>query len=310
MINWIICALAIWIGFLIYLTMTDQRVHYHDQNLTDGRLPMWRHGRCWWYITPRDENKYRHGPGAHAEWSILPHDSGATLDITVLGDEGEDIELHIKIPYLISLWFTLERLPLLDRIPYKWRRTYGYETSIKWHSGTLWLHVFHTDAWGSGTAANWLPRWIHVWRSVGYKEYRGVGFYISFDFDRLILGSRERTEENIGEPIIMEIPIEPDNQLGLRYYATFQRQVETRWRSHLPWRKRVAEYWEISTDNPPMHAGKGENSWDQDDDGIMGCSVAADTVEDAVRQYVEKCQRDREKYGLPDAVDRARRGTL
>lgn len=301
-INGILILLTIWIIFLIYLTMTDQRVHYHDQNLTDGKGTMWRHGRAWWYITPRDENKWRHGPGVHLEWSVSRH-SHFDIDITVLGDDGDDIQLHLGIPWLISLYFTLERLPLFDRIPYKWRRTYGYQTSLAFYGGTLWVKVFHTDMWGSGPIMRWLPRWISIWKSVGYKdEWRGVGFYISFNFDRLILGSYERTERNIGEPIIREIPIEPDNRLGLHYFATFQKQEEVRWRGNFPWRKKRALYWEISTDHPPLHAGKGENSWDQDDDGIMGCSVTAETVEDAVVRYQEKCQRDRKKYGLPDVI--------
>lgn len=309
MINWIILALAIWIAFLIYLTLTDQRVYYHDQNLTDGKQPMWRHGRAWWYITPRDENKWRHGPGARLEWSV-GRDSHLTIDLTILDDEGDDIQIGLGLPWLFRAWFTLTHLPLFDRIPYKWRRNFGYQTSLKIYSGSIWIHVLHSEMWGAAPVWRRSPSWISIWKSVGYKEYRGVGFNISFNFDRLIFGKHERTEENIGESVQREIPIEPDNRLGLRYYGMFQQKRETRWRSHFPWRRRRAVYWDIEVRDPPLHAGKGENSWDLDDDGIVGTSAFVDTIEEAIADYQDRVQRDRKKYGLPNVIYNAQRGVI
>ena len=301
MISWIIAALAIWIAFLIYLTMTDQRVRYHDQNLTDGKGPLWRHGRAWWLIETRDTEHWRHGPGARLEWSV-GRDSHFAVEVTILDDEGDDIQIGLGVPWLFRCWLTLTHLPLLNRIPYKWRRNFGYQTGLKIYSGAIWIQVLHAEMWGAAPVWRRSPSWISLWKSVGYKEYRGVGFYISFSFDSLIFGGYERMEMNIGDPIIAEIPIEPDNSLGMYYVATFQRQEEVRWRSNFPWRKRRNTYWEISTDHPPLHAGKGENSYDQDDDGIFGCSVDGETIQEAIDAYRAKCLRDRERYGLPDAV--------
>lgn len=293
--------------FWMYLAFTDKRIHYHDQNLSDGKLPIWRYGRCWWYITSNDEKKWYHGAGARASWMLFMKDSFA-LSIRILDDDGDDITLHIGIPYIVSLWFGFERLPLLNKIPYTWRRNWGYETSIKFHDGSLWIHILHDDMWGTRHPHwKWMPSWIHVSLSAGYKEYKGVGFYVSFDFDRLIFGKYERTEENIGERIIAEIPIEPDNSLGLHYFANFQKKREVRWRSHFPWRRKITTLWGISTENPPLHAGKGENSYDLDDDGILGTSSIAETLDGAIEDYVRRCQEDRKRYGMPSVVQLAQR---
>ena len=309
MINLILAALTVWIAFLIYLTLTDQRVRYHDQNLTDGKGPMWRQGRAWWQIETRDTEHWRHGPGARLEWSV-GRDSYFFVDLTVLDDEGDDIQIGLGLPWLFRVWFTLTYLPLFNRIPYKWRRNFGYQTGLRIYSGAIWIQVLYAEMWGAASVWRRSPTWISVWKSVGYKEYRGVGFYISFNFDRLIFGSYERSEENIGEPIIREIPIEPDNRLGLRYAGTFQRQKEVRWRGNFPGRKRIAVYWQIEVEEPPLHAGKGENSYDQDDDGIISTSAFVETIEEAVADYQERVYRDREKYGMPSVIYNAQSGRI
>lgn len=158
-----------------------------------------------------------------------------------------------------------------------------------------------------------LPNGIHFWWAVDYIKGSmptGGGWRLSIDFDRIIRGSYEREERQIEGTILnVEVPIEPDNSLGLRYLGTFTRMEETRWRSHWPWnKKKSTQYWKIEFKNPPMHAGKGENSWDLDDDGIMGCSALVETLQEAIKDYQERVYRDRKKYGMPDVIYKAQRG--
>lgn len=295
--------------FRIYLAVSGQYIHFHSQNLTDGKLPTWRHGRCWWNVSIIDENKFMdsrrwlNGLGARLEWSIFRRDAFAVA-VRVLDDE-DDIQFHVGIPYLLSFWLSFENLPLLDRIPYKWRRNWGYETSIKFHDGSLWVHVLYAEMWGSrhGTFRKWLPSWISITTSVGYAEYKGVGFYITFSFDTLLLGSvKSDTVYLWKQPITTEIPIEPDNQFGFHYTGTFTAKRHTRWRSHFPMFKRVEKYIYIELDHPPMHQGKGENTHDLDDDGIFGMHVIGTTIEEAIKGYQEAVKRDRKKYGMGSAV--------
>ncbi len=296
--------LLIVIAFRVYLLISRQYVYSHSQNLSGKQLPMWRSGRCWWYVTPRDENKWRHGPGAHAEWHIFKQDLTFSLTIDVLADD-EDVLLHIRIPWLISLFFGLDHLPLLDRLPYKWRRNYGYQTGVKFFDGALWVHVIHSDMWGTahGRFHKFLPSWISIATSVGFAEYRGVGFYVVFHFDTLILGRYKHEQKDLwAEPVTAEIPIEPDNSLGFHYLGVFKAERHTSWRSHFPWFKRVHDTVDIQVDNPPMFGGKGENSYDLDDDGIFGMGMPCKTLQEAIDGYREAVYRNRRKYGMPGSV--------
>lgn len=51
-----------------------------------------------------------------------------------------------------------------------------------------------------------------------------------------------------------------------------------------------------------MHQGKGENSYDQDDDGIFGMGVPGTTLEEAIKGYQDAVSRDRKRYGMPDSL--------
>jgi hypothetical protein len=51
--------------------------------------------------------------------------------------------------------------------------------------------------------------------------------------------------------------------------------------------------------DPPQFAGKGENSWDCDDDGIYGCTYETGNWAEAVRRYVAEVESYRERYGQP-----------
>ena len=307
---WIAASILLLIAvFRIYLAVSGQYIHFHSQNLTDGKLPMWRHGRCWWNVSIIDENKFMdsqrwlNGLGARLEWSTFSNETFA-VEIRILDDE-DDIQFHIGIPYLLSFWLSFEDLPLLDRIPYKWRRNWGYQTSIKFFEGSLWVHFLHAEAWGSkhGTFGKWLPSWISIVISRGYKEYKGVGFYVVFALDQLLLGKMKHERVFLWEkPITAEIPIEPDNSLGMHYTGTFMAERHTWWRSHFPIFKRVHYYVNIHVENPPMHQGKGENSYDLDDDGIFGMGVPGTTIEKGIAGYQDAVKRDRKKYGMGSAV--------
>lgn len=67
----------------------------------------------------------------------------------------------------------------------------------------------------------------------------------------------------------------------------------------------------MEIEKPPMRAGKGENSWDLDDDGCFGMSAPWDKTpptwktrdqcaREAVAYYVESAMRDAKRYGSGD----------
>lgn len=272
--------------------------HWHWQNLDDKKKRGWKNGRAWWRFFG-DYLELR------AEWLLLGHSSTA-IGFDFAGDD--DFQVHLAINRLFSIWLTVHHFKPLSRFFSPIARNFGYETSLKIFDGSLWFHFAFNEMWGARTFHRWwIPNWISVWLPATYKEYpAGPGFYVTFNFNRLILGSRKMIIEDIGEPKTVEIPIEPDNSMGLHYFAEFQKEKVTRYRSHFPWWKTVQYVVRISCDNPPLHAGKGENSYDLDDDGIFGVTYEAQTIEEAIAKYQESVYSDRKRYGAPNYAQQGR----
>jgi hypothetical protein len=71
------------------------------------------------------------------------------------------------------------------------------------------------------------------------------------------------------------------------------------WRPRWPWAygTRFSSWLEVH--DPPKFAGKGENSWDCDDDGIYGMGSSELTPAGTVGDYLKQVLNYRERYGLP-----------
>lgn len=112
-----------------------------------------------------------------------------------------------------------------------------------------------------------------------------------------LLGKRafEIAEGKVEEVEVVMPDGQPD--AGQVYPATVQHGVYV-W-SRPRWRTRVRRFTEIKLEHPPMFAGKGENSWDCDDDCFYSSSGPRQTTEEAVRDYVASVVDQREKYGKP-----------
>lgn len=120
-------------------------------------------------------------------------------------------------------------------------------------------------------------------------------------WDRKVLGTlfgpREYTTTRRGEPVPVTIRM-PEGE----YSGTCAIVLEQWKRPRARWaRRQVAT--DLQVPDPPMFAGKGENSYDLDDDGFYSShSRTAKTVEDAVRQYELSVLERRARYGQPRTV--------
>jgi hypothetical protein len=83
------------------------------------------------------------------------------------------------------------------------------------------------------------------------------------------------------------------------YRLVISEQQATWQRPRWPWPSRVSRSFDIEAIRPPMFAGKGENSWDCDDDAIFGMTSTERTAGGAVGDYVGRVLSRRRRYGLP-----------
>ena len=125
--------------------------------------------------------------------------------------------------------------------------------------------------------------------------WRSGGFFVA----DALLGRATYKKEDAGEPATALASF-PEGS----YQLTLQREVATWKRPRWPW-ARVREYVDIRCENPPQFRGKGENSYDLDDDGIYGMGSDGHSYEHAVAAYIEAVLKNREKYGHVEKSDQA-----
>lgn len=118
----------------------------------------------------------------------------------------------------------------------------------------------------------------------------------SFNLPDFLLGRQKYTNEVLQPYVEVVIPMPEKNYIG-------KCQIErcTWKRKRWPFEKSIIRA-EINLEKPPMFAGKGENSWDCDDDCIYAMTCGAKTVTEAITRYQEAVYRDRARYGMPSKV--------
>lgn len=231
---------------------------YHWQSLS-GK-PLWQSGRAWLHT---------HRNAFGAEWHWLSKRIGFSLDFDDTGDHAFLLGLCC---WFFSLYLTIQRLPIVRKLP-----------GVKWaghhESGSREISVTLMDG-----GIYW-----RLWRHphVGYcRDWRDR----SFKPLDLILG---REKYNEGErnhfDTFLELP-EATYPLSIDIYpATWKRP---RW----PWGRTVMRA-DIECERGAPVPGKGDNSWDMEDDAIYGMTTQAGTVAEAKEKFRASVMRDRERYG-------------
>lgn len=261
-------------------------IFWHNQNLNDRRDgttgPMWQHGRAWLHMHPEygDDNKGKpytkrrwYSGNVCFCWTIPCHHPGASVDIGGQGCE-DHVSLHFGLPFLFDVYLTFEGMGtqlLADRLIPK--DDEGRETGIRFFDGGVWWDIWHTDMSWSNTT----PRWRH-----------GNWHPLDTLFGRTNYTSRDLRTERV------EIPM-PEGV----YPATVRFFASTWQRPRWPWApltRRLVRA-EITPDRPIAEPGKGENSYDQDDDAMYSLTTNASRTEEAIAAVVESVLRTRRRYG-------------
>lgn len=217
-----------------------------------------------------------------------------------VGGEDNMLQWAFKSP-LVSWAFGV-------KIPRRWTRSWVYERR-EWsiHFGYIGslarIHFAHDDHMASTGMDDYYRRKLAQGEDVGHVTkamlWNGWGFYLggAHVWERQvtsrIFGKRDYVRV-MGDPVPVKI-VMPEGP----YDATVTSSVET-WKRPRAWWQRRMEGVEIELEHPPMYAGKGENSWDCDDDATYSITTRkVMSPLEAAAYYREHVLEQRERYGKP-----------
>lgn len=257
--------------------------HIHAQNLhRDGAGQMWREGRAWFYRFVGDGDKgtdWAKKWEIHAEWLAgNRHHVGLSIQI---GDHDDDVLLHVGVPF-VSVWFGIDPCPALTRLLPRTLRHVGAksywhtdprEISVRLFDGALWW-LFWMD---SGVSSSTDPRWRR-------GTFRPVD---------VVLGKDQFSKRDVSTHRVL-VPM-PEKV----YEGTVTMFLSAWKRSRWPWPRQMLRA-TLVMDDPVPFPGKGENSWDVDDDAIYEITTPATSPLDAVAALVASVERCRRQYGGKD----------
>lgn len=179
-----------------------------------------------------------------------------------VGIGGEDgFTFHAGIPYLFAIWLCFSARPM--KLPYS-----EYQTGITIHEEFIWLNIWRNE-----------------------MDSRDAWLHWSFDWKKFLLG-KQTYENEILNVFHSFVPL-PEGD----YPCTVQIERST-WKRPR-WKAFTRNYATFKFEKPVPIPGKGENSWDMNDDAIFQTSVQLETgnPDDAAKTVVAKIRQWRERYG-------------
>jgi len=224
----------------------------------------------------------------HFEWSL----KGKHCDfyLTLNGDERE-ITFHLGIPFIGGFWLGFEHFLPRWLYPYKWTKSnrsgemwkmpIERKIGMSVHHGKVWLSLWENPMEGGRDDPWW---WEFSWSPV----------------DTLLGRRKYSRQELLTTAATVSLP-ERDYPVNVAIFeSTWKRP---RW----PWPTKLIRADIDSIEKGiPAHAGKGENSWDMEDDAVFSMTTIADTPEEAVKKMADSILRDRRRYGPPTELLRER----
>jgi hypothetical protein len=263
------------------------RWHLHGsvQNLNDDDMKSWRHGRGWIFFRNWNPDKAETRPEhtgqkvvsgqLGAEWSIPDRHPG--LGFTWGGANAED-DWNLSIGLgLFHLYLSVEGL-----------RKHGskYQKDAEGHYiGDREISIRFFDK------AVWWMLWMDgdEWSSTDPKWRRGAWHPLD-----TLLGSTKYASREI-RTLQVTIPM-PERS----YPATVKLTEDTWKRPRAWWTSARIRRARIEVEGGIPHPGKGENSYDCDEDATYSLTTQARDEAEAIGAMVETVMRSRRRYGGAD----------
>lgn len=262
--------------------LEERGLWWHWQNLNEDKSGRpkgkpWS-GRVWFH--------WKHRTEVRIEWHIGLKQVrlfGFEVQMWPSGAADEDVTLSLHTP-IAALYLSLNS-PLTDALV---RRLIpeGYDDR------TIALELSASDGsvGGAGTIRwmLWMPDC--TWRSTDPKWRRGYWNPIDTIFGRYV-----HTQEHISLTDTV-VPLSEGN-----YSCTVEMYRSIWRRPRWPIAKTIIRA-NVEMAVPIPIPGKGENSWDIEDDATYSVTLPADSPEDAVLKVAASIQERRERHGGPDWV--------
>lgn len=244
----------------------------------EGKGPLWRKGRA--HLVAREAGRKSHGGQSYhdiqlnAEWSIIPkYKFGFGFEVKV-GNPGSENDLHLHLFFgpLANLFLSGGGfMPRRLLVP-------GYDSRV----------TGFRIAKDHGKLEVWMPR------NGGHRRGTPWWRYSYVNWERFFCGQVKSSQEIIDDGTTI-IPMPEAN-----YSAGYETRKYTNvWPTRFGrFRSPAVHYMTVVEPTTPVPIpGKGENSWDCDDDALHSVSVAGCSVEAAVAKVVETALSTRKKYG-------------
>lgn len=198
------------------------------------------------------------------------------------------------------------------RVPRRWLKGWVYERrsiiSVRpgyigslmhvevWHDeGMANMGRYYRDLAEQGRPSDFVTR---AMMRNGWDGYLGGAHFVDRKLIGWPFGQKVYERRQTSAPVTLAFRVPGDDR---EYEAVLTGEEATWKRPRAWWMSNRWRGYDIRVDHPPMHQGKGEDSWNMDDDGIFGMSSQADSPEGAVWDYVRAVERDRSRYGMPTA---------
>lgn len=276
-----------------------RRWRWWTHTINDNTRPGRGHGTLWKSGRFIVHSRIRtHGDVFRFEWS---HGRRlGSLDLT-LRVKPHNLQLHVGLLGFANWWLTIYPRPskLLARTMIE-ERTFGIR--IGYIGDIAWL-FFAFDEQSDSTGM------VSYYRD---KKARGEELYFGGNRVQLTQGIRLKVRFRLRDRLLGKTvyeKVELDRKPVLiplderTYDGTWTLTRETWKRPRWPWLSHERYGSWIDVPHPPAYSGKGENSWDCDDDGIFGSGSKSLTPAGAIGDYVKSVLRYREQYGMPSDLD-------
>lgn len=245
----------------------EPRVWSHSINYSKrDKGGIWAKHGAWFLNWPGNE--------FHLEWNIFRKRLGFTIQFS--GDGDHALMIAIAIPFIISLWLGFRNCDWLLKL-----------------TGTQWYKGKSMEDWEREIGFQVFDGALVIYPWINPMNYPTHGRdIIFFRPDNFLLGRQKYSKYNERSfDVVLAMPEGTYTAKVTLYTAEWKRPRWPRW----PLTRRINRA-NVEVEGGVPIPGKGENSWDMDDDAIYSIGTPAESVDEALEQFRESALRDRKKY--------------